>query len=158
MGSFHKWFLLFLILVLPVFVAKQYRILRDKKGASYVVESDFYHANPYQPNDKQFTVMVTAHNVAPFIERCLDSVIKQNYPNYRIIVLDQASTDGTYEKAARFVSQHAKEIKIELFQRASEGALFQTYYQMVKEEELHPARGRISVYYQKGRVFLWQKI
>lgn len=135
MGSFHKWFLLFLMLVLPVFVAKQYRILKDKKGASYLVDTDFYHANPYHPNDKHFVIIITSHNVAPFIEKNLESVCKQNYPHYRVIMLDQASTDGTYEKAAEFISQHGGEKKIELIQRENEGALFQTYYQMVREAQ-----------------------
>ena len=137
MGSFHKWFLLFLILVLPVFVAKQYRILRDKKGASYIVESDFYHANPYNPNDKNFVVIITSRNVAPFIERNLESVFKQDYPNYRVILIDQTSTDGTYEKAEAIISQRGGDRKIEVIRRPSEGAVFQTYYQMVKEANDH---------------------
>ena len=137
MGSLHKWFLLFLILVLPVFVAKQYHLLRDKKGASYVVDADFYHANPYNPNDKQFIIMMTSHNVAPFIERSLESVFKQNYSHYRLVLLDQDSTDGTYEKAVQFISRQPVERKIELIRRSSEGALFQAYYQIVKEAHDH---------------------
>lgn len=43
------------------------------------------------------TVIVAIRNGAKTIQRCLDSVAKQTYPNKQLIVIDANSTDGTVE-------------------------------------------------------------
>jgi hypothetical protein len=45
----------------------------------------------------KITVVTTVFNDRLYIERCLDSVISQNYPNLEYIVIDGGSTDGTAE-------------------------------------------------------------
>src|SRR3989344_1141524 len=43
------------------------------------------------------TVHVTVKNSAKTIKACIDSLLKLNYPNKKIVVTDAFSTDGTYE-------------------------------------------------------------
>jgi teichuronic acid biosynthesis glycosyltransferase TuaG len=43
----------------------------------------------------QFTVIIPAYNAKATIERALQSVLTQSYPATQIIVVDDASTDGT---------------------------------------------------------------
>lgn len=43
------------------------------------------------------SILITAFNSAKFIERCLESVQRQSYRPLEIIVVDNASTDGTRE-------------------------------------------------------------
>src|SRR6266404_9372977 len=45
-------------------------------------------------NDLVSVTLVT-YNSGRFIKRCLDSVLEQKYPHLEIIVVDNASTDGT---------------------------------------------------------------
>jgi glycosyltransferase involved in cell wall biosynthesis len=48
------------------------------------------------------SVIVTAHNHEHYIAPAIQSVLDQTYSDYEIIVVDDGSTDGTLEQAARF--------------------------------------------------------
>ncbi len=41
------------------------------------------------------SVVTAIYNGQPYVARCLDSVIQQNYPNIEHIIIDGGSTDGT---------------------------------------------------------------
>jgi glycosyltransferase involved in cell wall biosynthesis len=43
----------------------------------------------------QVTVICTCYNQQPFIKECLQSVVNQTYTNIQLIVIDNASTDGS---------------------------------------------------------------
>ena len=41
------------------------------------------------------SVIIPAYNVAPWLPRCLDSILAQTYPKLEIIVVDDGSADNT---------------------------------------------------------------
>jgi GT2 family glycosyltransferase len=43
------------------------------------------------------SVTIVTYNSGRFIKRCLDSVLDQKYPNLEVVVIDNASTDGTVD-------------------------------------------------------------
>jgi glycosyltransferase involved in cell wall biosynthesis len=45
----------------------------------------------------RFKIVVTFHNVANFISECIDSIKKQKYDNWYCVMVDNGSTDGTYD-------------------------------------------------------------
>ncbi|BBD09296.1 glycosyltransferase family 2 protein [Desulfovibrio ferrophilus] len=47
-------------------------------------------------------VLVPCHNCAEFISECLDSILKQDFGNWRLLVADDASTDNTCGIAERY--------------------------------------------------------
>jgi len=51
-------------------------------------------------------VIITSYH-RNFLEPCLKSVFKTNYPNYEVIVVDNGSTDGSAELLERFMKVHA---------------------------------------------------
>src|ERR1700721_3803713 len=53
-------------------------------------------------NDRGSVTIVT-FNSGRFIKRCLESVVAQRYANKEIIVIDNASTDGTADLLEQFV-------------------------------------------------------
>ena len=48
------------------------------------------------------SVTVVTYNSGRFIKRCLESVLEQKYPNLEVVVIDNASTDGTVDILEQF--------------------------------------------------------
>src|SRR5512140_596416 len=48
------------------------------------------------------SVTIVTYNSGRFIKRCLESVLAQRYPRYEVIVIDNASTDGTVDILEQF--------------------------------------------------------
>ncbi len=51
------------------------------------------------------TLIVTAHNAAGFVEKCIRSVAEQRMSNWRIIFVDDASSDGTADALSQAVEE-----------------------------------------------------
>jgi glycosyltransferase involved in cell wall biosynthesis len=52
------------------------------------------------------SVVVASYNHAPYIEVCLDSVTSQTYPHWSLLVVDDASTDGTPDVIRQWLANH----------------------------------------------------
>lgn len=63
---------------------------------------------------KSFVIVLYGHNMADWCERALTSVFEQDYDHYRVIFIDDASTDGTVEKVKQFVLANHQEEKVVL--------------------------------------------
>ena len=46
-------------------------------------------------NSPKISVIVPVYNVEPYLERCFGSIAAQTYPNMEVILVDDASTDGS---------------------------------------------------------------
>lgn len=46
----------------------------------------------------KFSIIVPCYNVELYIEECVESVLAQTYPVWELILVDDASTDHTYDK------------------------------------------------------------
>ncbi len=57
----------------------------------------FLKKGPKSAVNRKVSILVPARNEEKNIGRCLDSLLKQNYPNFEIIALDDSSTDKTLE-------------------------------------------------------------
>lgn len=47
-------------------------------------------------------VLIPCHNCAEFIEQCLNSILTQDFKDFRVLMADDASTDGTADRAAAY--------------------------------------------------------
>ena len=56
--------------------------------------------NPLRPS---VSVVIPVYNVAPYVERCIWSVIKQTYPAKECIIVDDASTDDSITRCKRLI-------------------------------------------------------
>ena len=49
-----------------------------------------------------FSVIIPTYNQATFLEKAINSVLKQSYNNYEIIIIDNYSTDETQKIVDNF--------------------------------------------------------
>jgi glycosyltransferase involved in cell wall biosynthesis len=63
-----------------------------------------------------FSVVIPVHNKLPHLERSINSVLNQSYKNFEILLIDDASTDGSSEKLLSFTDP-----KISLYKRSAPG-------------------------------------
>ena len=52
------------------------------------------------------SIVISTRNAVAYIDRCIQSAIKQNYPNFSIVFIDAESSDGTFERANRYTKKH----------------------------------------------------
>ena len=61
--------------------------------------SSFTRAPKYQENNNEkthFKIIIPAYNSESWIQKCIQSVLKQNYENYECVISDDISTDNTW--------------------------------------------------------------
>ncbi len=67
------------------------------------------------------SVLVPAFNHERFVQRCLDSVLEDPYPAKEIVIIDDGSSDRTWDRIAEWAEQHGSEIPIEYVRRNNRG-------------------------------------
>lgn len=45
----------------------------------------------------QISIIVPVYNVEKYVEKCVKSLLNQTFKNYEIILIDDGSTDSSYE-------------------------------------------------------------
>jgi chlorobactene glucosyltransferase len=55
---------------------------------------------------ERVSVLIPCRNEAENIGRCLESLLRQSYEDYEILVLDDGSTDGTWEIMRHYAERH----------------------------------------------------
>ena len=61
---------------------------------------------------KSFVVVIYAHNAANWCDRLLHSVFSQDYEGYRVLFVDDASVDGTLERAQRTIVESRQDQRV----------------------------------------------
>ncbi|MDP5103511.1 MAG: glycosyltransferase family 2 protein, partial [Erythrobacter sp.] len=57
----------------------------------------------YRPNA---VVFISGHNCEDYISRAIESLIDQTFQNFDIVLIDDASSDQTYEVARKSLDRH----------------------------------------------------
>jgi glycosyltransferase involved in cell wall biosynthesis len=59
----------------------------------------------------KFLVIVTVYNGQKYIDRCLASVVNQDYDNFEVIVIDDCSNDKTWSRILKYPVRKIKNLK-----------------------------------------------
>jgi glycosyltransferase involved in cell wall biosynthesis len=67
------------------------------------------------------SILIPAYNHARFVRRCLDSVLEDPWPAKELVIIDDGSSDGTDERIAAWMTEHAGEIPVRFVRRPNKG-------------------------------------
>lgn len=68
---------------------------------------------------KKFSIIIPIYNAEKYIENCLNSILKQNFKDYEIILVDDGSTDNSKKICENYVKQDSR---IKLISKQNEGS------------------------------------
>ena len=54
----------------------------------------------------KFSIVVPVYNVEKYIRKCLESILRQSYDNFEVIIVDDGSTDETYRIAKSYEKKY----------------------------------------------------
>jgi glycosyltransferase involved in cell wall biosynthesis len=77
-----------------------------------------------------FLIVSAFYNASSFIERCVGSIVSQDYDNYRVLFIDDASTDDSFE----LIDEYDKFIKIKNTENKGLLHNYSTYVPMYANE------------------------
>lgn len=73
----------------------------------------FVQAGESEKEEKQnfkvrmkFSVIIPLYNKGPYVEKAIESVLSQTFSDYELIVMDDGSTDDSYDLALKAVENH----------------------------------------------------
>lgn len=52
----------------------------------------------------KISILTAVYNAAPYLEKCLDSVMAQTHGDFQLVCIDDASTDGSWEILRRYAA------------------------------------------------------
>ena len=60
------------------------------------------------------SVIIPIYNVAPYIKRCLDSIVAQTFQDFECILVDDCGTDNSVEIAQQYIDSYRGQIQFKL--------------------------------------------
>ncbi|MBM3191102.1 MAG: glycosyltransferase family 2 protein [Chlamydiae bacterium] len=121
-----------ILVLIPVFVLKEYRMLAQKKSRSFLNPGKAL-VNEYAKGDnKTFVVVIFSDEEDPFCEKNLASIFDQSYDNFRIVYLDSGPGENNYRKAKRWIEESGYQDRVTFVKNATEGELFSAFYEVVQ--------------------------
>ena len=55
--------------------------------------------------EEKFSIIMTSYNYANYISEAIESVIRQTYKNWELVIVDDGSTDNSLEIIYRYLKK-----------------------------------------------------
>ncbi len=78
--------------------------------------------------ERPLVMVIPSYNNKAWFKKNLDSVFCQNYKNYRVIYIDDCSTDGTYELVKQYIQQHDQMDRVTLIRNQQRRGALANHY------------------------------
>ncbi|MGI6173543.1 MAG: glycosyltransferase family 2 protein [Christensenellales bacterium] len=59
-----------------------------------------------------FSIMIPVYNVEVYVGECIESILRQSYPNFEIILVDDGSTDGSGTICDRYQERFPEKVRV----------------------------------------------
>jgi len=123
---------LFIILSVPTFILKEYQNLKVSRRKNI-----FSEVKPATDivflRDKNFVVVILSTAVnEQFWERNLNSLLSQDYGNYRVVYLDDGSSQRMLERIEGYVTSHGKGDLVTIVCKERQKSQFEHYCEVVR--------------------------
>jgi hypothetical protein len=104
-----------------------------------------FQPSPYPSRYRPFVLLIFSHNPGPFLQETLRSALTQHYPNYRIVYIDDASSDESLQLFEQIVLQEAGPVSVSVMQHTQSigelPSLQEAVATCLDEEIIVPIRG-----------------
>ncbi len=89
----------------------------------------FFSSPLYSQEEQPMVVLTTSYNNKNWVKKNITSILRQNYSNYRLIYIDDASQDGTADALENFMENIPKKIEVQIIRNKNRaGALANIYH------------------------------
>ena len=89
--------------------------------------------------DKNFVIVIASYNNGKWYHYNLNSIFSQSYPHYRVIYIDDCSSDGTYHLVKEYIESRNLQDKITLIGNTKRQGALANHYKAIhrcKDEEV----------------------
>lgn len=92
----------------------------------------YYLINRQNSNHKNFVIVIASYNNEEWYQYNLNSVFAQTYPHYRVIYIDDCSSDNTYNLVKKHVAEKDTYNKISLIHNAQRKGALANHYKAIQ--------------------------
>lgn len=97
--------------------------------------SSSFHAARFPLKNRPFAIVVIGANNGGSVEKTLESVFSQNYDRYRLIYIDDASDDGSFDVAEEAIFNASKKIPVSISQNERRIGMLSNLFRAVQTIE-----------------------
>ena len=134
----------FIVLLLAFGIYKSYGFYKQNK-----IQRKQAKALQIDSSQKSFVILISAHNNTAYCEKSLLSALTQHYEHFRILYIDDASTDDSFAKVTQMTSQSPRSDKVSLIRNQEPKGTLACLY-----EAIHTCQDKEIVLLVDGNDFL----
>ena len=92
---------------------------------------------PFEDKQLFFNIIVPVFNAEKYIEKCLNSILKQTYKRFQVKIVDDCSTDRTYELASSISNRNSN---FEIIKNSKRVGALHNIHKLLNEEIIEPSK------------------
>ncbi len=130
---FGSLLLLAFVFAAAFYAGKRHAAARTETARVAVLEQGAFRPSPYPMMSRSFVLVVTGRNNGASVEKTLRSITSQRYDAYRVIYIDDASDDGSFDVVQEFVRESTETSRFVLAKNEQKLGVLANVFRAVQE-------------------------